>query len=274
MYTLAEVKRNIRKNVEGKIKAVHTLDKHRYQLPGGLLVDSVTTRNILDKPHLLPWAVGLAIDFFEEDQRWKQLKGPTREALLVTAKFLANSTRDDAGLVGTKAHDILDTWCKKWITTGKKPGDIRRYAIARKIEDHRVWGAIRSGEASFKKYNVVPVASELLVGWGKEGAGTLDLLVLNEKGELELWDWKTSNGVDDFYAMQVAAYRWFFQKMTGLKIAKVRIFRLAKESDRFHCYNVPRPNEAYASFRCLSKVYDWRQNLDKKLVEDKKRIIV
>lgn len=274
MYISEEVKANIAVNVIGKIKAVHTLDKHRYQLPDGFIVDSVTTKNILDKPHLLPWAVGLAIDFFEEDDRWQQLKGPTREALITTAKFLANDTRNQAGNIGSQAHDVLEEWGKEWIETGIQPPDITALLKAQGIEDYRIWGAVRSGEAAFQKYKVIPVAVEILVGWKEEGAGTLDVLVLNQKGELELWDYKTSNGVDDFYSMQVSAYRWFFQKMTGLKIARVRIFKLDKNSDRFHVYDVPSPNKAYAAFRALSHVYDWRENGKKKLVEVKKRITI
>lgn len=273
MYTLEEVKSNIALNVTGKITAVHTMDKHRYRLPDGMIVDSVTQRNIINKPHLIPWAVGLAIDFLEKDDRFVQLKGPTRDDLILTAKFLHRDNRDEAGLWGGQAHDIIETWINEWMKTGIKPGDIREFIKAKGIDDYHVWGAARSAEAAFGKYPVVPVGCEMLVGYNKEGAGTLDLLVLTADGELELWDWKSSNQIDDFYAMQVSAYRRYFQKMTGLKIARVRIFKLDKESDRFKVYNVPFPNRAYAAFRGLSKAYDWLiLNEDKKCIEDKVRI--
>lgn len=272
MYLLEEVKKNIAENVTGKIKAVHTMDKHVYRLPDGSLVDSVTQRNIIDKPHLIPWAVRLAIEFLEKDDRFIQLKGPTRDDLVKIAQFVHRDTRDDAGTVGGQAHQILEDWENEWISTGMHPGDIRRFL--EKTEDARVWAAARSGAAVFDKYPVVPVAAELLVGVAKEGAGTLDLLVLNEAGELELWDHKTSNQVDPFYAMQTSAYRHFFQKMTGLYIARIRVLKLDKGSDRFHVYNVPFPNRSYAAFRHLSKVYDWQQGDWDKLVEDKRRVVL
>lgn len=283
MYTLEEVKANIAANVEGKIKAVHTMDKHMYRLPSGTIVDSVTQRNIIDKPHLIPWAVRLAIEFLEKDDRFLQLKGPTRDDLVKMAQFIHRDNRDDAGTVGGKAHDCLEMWIKHWIATGERPGDIRQWLINKGHEDSRVWGSARAGEAVFKKYDTaIPVACEILVGIESGGAGTLDVLVwvpsgqrniLNDElGHLELWDWKTSNQMDDFYAMQTSAYRHFFQKMTGLKIAVVKIFKLDKESDRFHSYLVRFPNRAYAAFRRLSWVYDWRENDMKKLLEDKNRV--
>lgn len=274
MYSLQEVKDNIEQNVTGKIVAVHSMDKHRYRLQDGSIVDSVTQRNIIDKPHLIPWAVGLAIDFLEQEDRFQQLKGPTRDALILTAKFLHRDNRDEAGTIGGKAHEVIEFWLQLWMENGVRPEPIVELLKRKGIEDHRVWGSARSAEAAFDKYKAVPVAAEILVGWNKEGAGTLDLLVLNDKGELELWDWKTSNNINDFYAMQVSAYRRYFMKMTGLKIARVRIFKLDKGSDRYHCYNVPYPNKAYAAFRGISKAYDWLEASRKKLIEDKNRIVI
>lgn len=284
-YTLEEVKANIAANVTDKIVAHHTIDKHRYKLWDGSLVDSVTQRNILDKPHLIPWAVRLAIEFLEQDDRFLQLKGPTRDDLVKMAQFIHRDNRDDAGTVGGKAHDCLEAWVKQWITTGERPGDIRQWLINNGHTDSRIWGSARAGEAVFKKFNTaIPVACEILVGWPGEGAGTLDVLVWiptdernienDELGYLALWDWKTSNQMDDFYSMQVSAYRRFFMKMTGLYVKHLKIFKLDKESDRFHVYNVPRPDRAYAAFRRLSKVYDWKMGESKKLVEDKVRMIL
>lgn len=287
MYTLQEVKDNIEKNVIGKIVPLHTVDKHIYGFVDSKhTTDSVTQKNIIDKPHLIPWAVGLAIAFLEEDNRFEQLKGPTRDDLILTAKFIHRDARDEAGGWGGKAHDTIEEWVKDWMKNGVKPEDITTYLRAKGIEDYHVWGATRSGEAVFAKYNAIPVACEILVGIdGKkkpEGAGTLDILVWvpsgqfnddgYELGHLELWDWKTSNNVNDFYAMQVSAYRRYFMHMTGLEVNGLKIFKLDKSSDRFKCYNVPYPNKAAAAFRRLSHVYDWMYNNQKKLVEDKVRI--
>lgn len=286
MYTLEEVKLNIAMNVIGKIKPLHTIDKHIYGfVASGHVVDSVTQKNILEKPHLIPWAVGLGISFLEEDNRFEQLKGPTRDDLIMTAKFIHRDARDQAGGWGTLVHDNIEEWVNEWLATGTRPAPIVDILKAKRIDDYHVWGGVRSGEAVFNAYNCLPAATEILVGKDgekkAEGAGTLDMLVwvpsarFNasgvEVGHLELWDWKTSNNVDDFYAMQVSAYRRYFQHMTGLKIKFVKIFKLDKESDRFKCYDVPRPNEAAAAFRAISRVYDWRENGRKKLIEHRNR---
>lgn len=286
MHTLEEVKANIDANVTGKIKALHTLDKHIYGFVGtNHVTDSVTQKNILDKPHLIPWAVNLAIEFLEEDDRFMQLKGPTRDDLVMMAKFKHRDARDQAGGWGTLVHDNIEHWIRIWMETGVRPEPIVEMLKKKGIEDYHVWGGVRSAEAVFDKYPCVPAATEILVGKDgvdhPEGAGTLDMLVWvpsgrfgtspQELGHLELWDWKTSNQVDDFYAMQVSIYRRYFTHMTGLKIKSVKIFKLDKESDRFKCYNVPRPNEAAAAFRAISKVYDWRENGRKKLIEHKNR---
>jgi hypothetical protein len=92
---------------------------------------------------------------------------------------------------------------------------------------------------------------------------------MNEKGELELIDHKTSNGINDYYAIQTAAYCHFFEKMTGLKIKRIRIFKLDKWSDSFKVYNVPNHKAAYKAFKAVSVVYDWLENGEKKLTDNR-----
>ncbi len=275
VYTAEFVKQVIAEKVRGKIIPMHDEFGHHYKfLEDGSIIDSVTQKNIIDKPHLIPWAIGLAIDFFEENDRWTQLKGPTREDLLKMAKLVHRDIRDEAGTIGGKAHDIIEEWENQWIEIGVRPGDIREFVKAKGIEDHRVWGAVRSAEAIFDKYNVIPIATELLVGVPGVGAGTLDLLVLNEEGELELYDYKTSNNMDDFYQIQVAAYKKFFEKMSGLKIKRCRILKLDKYSNRFKVYNLFNIPSAFKAFKALSVVYDWRKNPKDKYLEDKNRITI
>jgi len=274
-YQLQDIKALIANNVIGRWVPEHTDEGHFYRdVVTGVKVVSVTGKNLLDKPHLIPWAIGLAIQFLMEDDKFLLLKDEKqRKPLMMAAKFIHTGVRDDAGNVGSQAHDAIEVWVQQWIDTGEKPGDVRDILRARGVEDGRAWAAARAGAAVFEKYHCVPVSTEIVVGWKKEGAGTLDMLVMNlDTNELELWDWKTSNQVNDFYAMQVSAYRHFFQKMTGLKIARVRIFKLSKDSDQFKIYDVPYPNKAYAAFRHLSAVYGWTTSPSKKLVEHKNRI--
>jgi predicted RecB family nuclease len=89
------------------------------------------------------------------------------------------------------------------------------------------------------------------------------------KKELTLVDWKLANSIDDTYAVQTAAYKKMFEKMTGLKIKRVRVMKIDKFSDKFKCYNVPGLPAALKAFQNISKVYDWMYDGKKKLIEDK-----
>lgn len=269
--TPTQIRQIIQDKVIGKIKACHNENGHWYSVEGSLgLTASVTSKNIIDKPHLVPWAIGLAIDFLEAGDNWMRLKGPEREDLLKAAKLQYRDVRDDAGTIGGEAHKIIENYEQEWINTGVRPASILTFIP--EGSRPQVIGACRSAEKAFDKYKVIPVAFELLVGLPNIGAGTLDLIVMNEKGELELWDHKTSNNVNDYYAIQTAAYCHFFECMTGLKIKRIKILKIDKWSDNFKVYNVPNHKEAYKAFKAVSVVYDWMNNGEKKLIED--RVIV
>lgn len=266
--TPTQIRQIIQDKVIGKITARHNENGHWYEFEGGLgLTASVTSKNCLDKPHLVKWAIGLAIDFLEVDNRFERLKGPEREDLLKSAKLQYTDVRDNAGTIGGIAHAAIEAYEKEWIDTGVRPASILPFIPEGSTPP--VIGACRAVEKAFDKYKFTPVAFELLVGLKGIGAGTLDLIVMNEKGELELIDHKTSNGINDYYAIQTAAYCHFFEKMTGLKIKRIRIFKLDKWSDAFKVYNVPNHKEAYKAFKAVSAVYDWLENGEKKLLEDK-----
>lgn len=266
--TPTQIRQIIQDKVIGKIKACHNDNGHFYQVEGSLgLTASVTSKNIIDKPHLVPWAIGLAIDFLEGGDNWQRLKGPEREDLLKAAKLQYKDVRDSAGTIGGFSHSILELWEAKWIKTGVKPESILDFIP--KDSPPQVIGSCRSAEQVFNKYNVTPIAFELLVGLPNVGAGTLDLIVMNDKGKLELWDWKTSNSISDYYAIQTSAYCHFFEKMTGLKIDKIKIIKIDKWSDKFKVYNVPNYKKAYSAFKAVSAVYDWLNNNEDKLIEDK-----
>ena len=266
--TPTQIREIIQEKVIGKVKACHSETGHWYQVEGGLgLTASVTSKNILDKPHLVKWAIGLAIDFLEAGDNWQRLKGPDREALLKSAKMQYTDVRDNAGTIGGIAHSAIEAYEKAWIETGVRPPDIKAFIPEGVVP--QVIGACRAVEKAFDRYKFTPIAFELLVGLKGIGAGTLDLIVMNEKGELELIDHKTSNGINDYYAIQTAAYCHFFEKMTGLKIKRIRIFKLDKWSDSFKVYNVPNHKAAYKAFKAVSVVYDWLENGEKKLTDNR-----
>lgn len=269
---IKEVQDIIAKKVIGKVTAQHDEFGHHYLIGKGKtakLVDSVTTKLILEKPHLVGWAVKLGFEFMEG--LWPTMTKENRDSYLQGAILAHTEARDFAGDVGTQAHEILENWANDWIKTGT-PKDIKLFVP--EGTNYRAIAAARSGEAVFLKSGCVPVACELLVGSKRyNSAGTLDMLVWNPAKEwLELWDYKSSNHVSDPYAIQVSAYKKFFEDMTKLKIGDCKILHLSKDYDKFTLYKVPEIDEAFKAFVAISKVYDWRENGRKKLEKDIKVI--
>jgi len=267
-----QIRKLIKEKVEGRVIARHTDTGHFYELENGSIVASTTSKLIIEKPHLRNWAVKKGIEWLEVGSRWENLQGPNRNEFMTGAIYAHTDERDIAGGVGSLAHDVTENYIKYWLKNGKRPVDIRQGFPAN--PDPRSVAAARSVEAFLLKYDIIPLASELLVGSIKrKSAGTLDFLCLMDD-KLTLIDFKTSNQVSDDYALQVSDYAYMFKEMTGLKIEKVIILHLSKDYDKFHAYSVPRLRDAYNAFCGLSKCYDWLHNNNKKLVEIKKRLII
>lgn len=270
MTYLEQVKETIKERVQGKIEAAHDSFGHHYRLPSGKIVDSVTTKLAVfgDKQHLIKWAVKMGFEWMEKDNRFQKLCPENRADYLKGAVQAHEDNRDFAGDIGHQGHAVIENYVNEWIKSGAAPADIRSFIS--EGTNYRVYAVARSAEAAFLKYNVIPVASELLVGSEKyNAAGTLDLLVMNENNQLELWDFKSSNSVKDDYAIQVSAYKKFFEDMTLLSIKKCRILHLSKDSDKYGCYDIPKTGPAFVVFKNISKAYDWSKNGLPKLVNDK-----
>ena len=274
-----EIKSIIQKKVIGKIAPAHDDRGHHYAFVGdksGRVVDSVTTKLILDKPHLVKWAVRIAFEWMES--KWASMTKGNRELYLKGAQESPYDVRDEAGLTGHIAHDAIENYVKDWIATGIRPVDIKPYVRPKEgaLLDYRAMAAARSGEQAIIKTGCIPIATEILVGSKRYNcAGTLDLLMWNPVTEtLVLYDHKTSNAVNDTYAMQVAAYKKFFELMTGLKISECKILHLSKESDKYAVYKIPDIDDAWKAFLNISKIYDWQKNGRPKLEKDIKVITI
>ena len=237
------------------------------------LKDSVTQKlQILSKPHLTKWAVKMGIEFLEKENRFNRLSGPDREELVSAAQSAHTDVRDDAGAVGTVAHDAIEQYIKTWIATGARPLDIRTFM---KPEcDPRSIASARAVQKLFVEKQIIPVASEILVGHQKYSAGTLDFLCFWE-GQLTLVDWKTSNAVDKIsYSLQVAAYLYFFKHMTKIPLSRAKIIHLSKDYDKFDVYNVKNLAAAWKTFKAVCQVYDWMRDKKEKIEKDVKRILI
>lgn len=243
--------------IEGKILPKHDEDGHKYLfVDTGEVVRSVTTKIIVDRPHLVPWAVRVAFEWMES--HWTAMNQTNRDGYLKGAQMASADVRDDAGSIGTLGHNAIEDYCNEWITTGVKPKDIRTFINPN--ADPRVFAIARSAEKIFNdKPQYRPLAVEILVGDEKlRSAGTLDALVMNmEDGNVELWDWKSSNDVHDTYAMQVSAYAYMFEVMTNLSIDNIKIAHLSKDYDKPVLHVIVDRDSALGAFVGISGVFDY-----------------
>lgn len=228
----------------GKILPVHDDAGHHYKFVAtGTVVDSVTTKNVLEKPFLVPWAARLAVEHLKLNP----------QSDLQTAVSQHESVKEDASTVGSHAHDVIDNYIQSWMKTGVLPDDIRTMIP---VDDYRVFGCCRAAEKCIKENKVFPIASEIIVGDETNGAGTLDFVCLNEDGEIEIWDWKTSNSIDVYYAAQVSAYAKFFESMTGLVVKHCRVIKIDKYTGKYNVYTVQDRETSYQLYQLCARAYD------------------
>lgn len=271
-----KIKLIIKEKVTGVWEPRHDGSGHRYyNTKTGHLQRSVTTKlGILHKPHLAKWQIKVAVEWLCVEDRWQRLMHESwREEMLSGAMLAPFDVRDDAGQVGTQAHNAAEDYINDWINTGVKPADIKAYA--KDGVDPRAVASMRAVEAFFNKHYIQPIASELLVGDIRYSAGTLDLLAMMDD-KLTLIDFKTSNSVDPIsYSAQVAAYKYFWEGMTGLTIKQVKILHLSKDYDKFTVYDVKYLPKAWKAFKQICGVYDWISDTrDEKISKDIKRLTI
>ena len=283
-----EYRKIINDKVLGKIQAVHDNEGHKYLfVDSGKVVRSVTTKlGIIDKPQLIPWSIKVAFEYM--DGIW-QNNAPesVRNNLIKIAQEVPNTIRDEAADIGHVAHDVIEKNALDKIeylmqmfngsivmsqNAIDRTDDIRNYIPAG--ADAKIFAITRSAERAFRDFDCIPLATEILVGDEDIAAGTLDMLVMNKLGEVELWDWKSSNYVHDTYALQVEAYREFFERMTGIIISRVRIVHLSKECDEPTMYYVPGGTQSFEAFVHASALYDIMNNGKTKLELDVKKITI
>lgn len=269
--TPEQIKKIIAEKITGIWVPEHDAEGHHYRnTKTGVLVDSVTTKLIADKPHLLKWSIKKGVEWLEVGDRFVRLSGPERNTIILGCQEAYTEHRDDAGDIGLLVHAVIEAYIVYWTKNGTLPDDIRKGF--KEGADPRAIASARSVEALFKKHNIIPLASELLVGSTKIGtAGTLDFLCL-WNGVVTLGDFKTSNNVSDDYAAQVAAYKYMFEEMCGIKIKQCKVFHLSKDYDKFTVYKIPKLSSAYKAYKGIATYYDWLHNGNDKLEKDIIRI--
>lgn len=263
----SEMVTHIRKTIAERIPSdlvvpEHDEYGHKYRhLPTNQVFSSVTTKTgILDNDRLKRWAARLTVEYI--DRNWELINScdkEKREAHFKAAILNHEDTLKDAGDIGTQGHGVVERYLNRWIETGERPDDIRRFILG---QDARLWAIARSAERFCIDFDVIPIVSELMVCSIKHKyAGTMDSLMLVKKGDKYIFaivDWKTSNSIDKpEYAMQVAAYWQALYEMTGLRPSELIIVQLDKEKMKYTCARIIDRPKSFRAFKHVCQVYDY-----------------
>jgi hypothetical protein len=213
-----------RRENEMAIKRVDNIDQRFYEVDDLKLPSVTSILKVISKPALVPWASKMAVQRYTQLLRanevgdFGQLMAIERSALDAFEEEAKGAHRDvmqSAADVGTRVHEYLEAL----YTESPLPEITAEMAIPLQAYDE--WVAT-------SKLNVLD--SERMVYSKQYGyAGTLD--VLGTMGDdVVVADWKTSSGVWDEYALQLAAYANAVVEM-GLvaRVDKALVIRFDKQ---------------------------------------------
>lgn len=202
----------------GEIKMEFNDNTHAYTVNGKKCVGVTTILKTINKPALIPWAVGEAIKSLETNLKAgvsydeMQLKD-----ILAKAKVAHREKKDRAATLGSLVHEWIESYIK-----GHNPEPPIHSEMGNAINAFLAW---------VKENNVKFTMSERIVYSRKfDYAGICDF-TCEMGGRTFVGDIKTSNAIYNEYMMQVAAYRYAMEEEhTDEAYAGMMIIRIPKDS--------------------------------------------
>ena len=191
--------------------------RHKYTFNGENVVSVTTALSIINKPALVNWAAGCAVDCIRE----QILPGVSYDELQLQAIFEAGKKshyqkKVDAGNLGTFVHK----WIEQYIN-GENPGMPVNEGLQTAINNFLTW---------VEKHKVKFLLSEQVVYSRKyKYVGTTDF-ICEIDGKMYIGDTKTSSGIYPEMLIQTAAYRYArHEEFPNEKYAGQLIIRIGKD---------------------------------------------
>jgi len=268
------------------VEVVYDKVNHVYLLvDGSNLIEqpSVTTivKKALDKSEILiPWGckrMGEKLMSLVPSFPFTLDSEEELEKLILISKRAHRETLEEAGTVGTAAHN----WIEQHILE-ELHGTI---GGVRPPEDSRAYNACIAAVAWMERHNVRWVTTERKIySRIHKYAGTLDGLAytdscldknccpLEYKDHLSLVDWKTSNNLYLDYVFQVAAYWGAFREEMEQTPDDAWIIRLGKDDAEFDPWHIPDTQELEAYYYGFLNARRWFSSVEsaKEIVMGKK----
>lgn len=142
-------------------------------------------------------------------------------------------TRDDAALVGTAAHDMIEAFFREHDTEEALQRALDGAERASEIAP-RARKAFESFESWMALTKLTPVSmEEPMVSSEHRYGGTPDLIARHPDGHLVICDWKSSKALHFEVPIQLAAYRELWSSNGGEPIYDGHALRVSKQGSTF-----------------------------------------
>lgn len=191
-------------------------EAHAYTYAGEFVPGVTSILKCIDKPALMPWAIGVTRDYWLEQVN----AGRTDYAKIHKESWNASKKiSKTAADIGKNVHAYAEAFFKKQDVPVLETDEAKRG-----VEAFHKW---------LDAHKVVVKASERFV-FSKQHyyAGTCDF-VAEVDGVLSVGDIKTSSGIYDEYRMQTAAYQQALQEEKDMKFEVRWIVRFDKKTGEF-----------------------------------------
>ena len=230
-------------------------DKHMYYV-NDKKVESVTgiCGRGLPKPNLVNWLVATPLNevkrlINEKLDNNDPLDRAGLERIFKTAKEKTNKIKEDAGLVGTVVHGLIEDFLKgKDIPKQSDPAVVNCWNLFLDWWNKQEYEVVELEKKIYsKKYNY---------------AGTLDLICKDKKGNLVLMDIKTSNFITFDYFLQLNAYKFAYEEETGSKVSKSFIVKLSKKDAEIEIKEIPLNKKLLNAFIGAKYVMEQMQSVE------------
>ena len=230
-------------------------DKHLYYV-NDQKVESVTgiCSRGLPKPNLINWLIATPLKevkrlINEKLDNNEPLDRAGLERIFKTAKEKTNKIKEDAGLVGTVVHGLIEDFLKgKDIPKQSDPAVVNCWNLFLDWWNKQEYEVVELEKKIYsKKYNY---------------AGTLDLVVKDKKGNLVLMDIKTSNFISFDYFLQLNAYKFAYEEETGSKVSKSFIVKLSKKDAEIEIKEIPLNKKLFNAFIGAKYVMEQMQSVE------------
>ena len=214
-----------------------------YAIDGLGEYSSVTSSlNVISKPQLLDWRKNRALDKVqlllrnpqakanyqkladEKNDRARKHKNNTWTSMMVEdAKKAPAEIMEQTRKFGNESHDLIERVLLSGINTPAADA-------ADDVHIDPAYAHIYEGFTAWQRDNALTVVATELMVWHSfhEYAGTIDLVVRDQAGDLGIIDLKTG-GIYNEAAMQLAAYAKALAHLTGEKVEQAWVLQLPRE---------------------------------------------